>query len=297
MNQQSPLWLAILLAMPFDLQAATPAPAPTYQGYLTSPDGQLVRNGHNQCWRTVEWRPELALAECEPEFIQIRKKLALEQEKKKEKKPMRDAKPVVEEKPVEGKSGIDMLMEPPAVTTGAVTLPSGSLASSPLPSPPPPPQRFGLETVYAPLVLNSDTSFRFGDDHLTPEGRDAVTILAASLKSRNPQELSITIAGHTDRVGSPQANLSLSRRRAAAVKQVMVEEGLPETSITAQGKGSTEPVTRLEDCPNKLVKCELIDCLRPDRRVEVQVRGRVESGKKLVPLPPEAPAVPASPTP
>lgn len=296
MKQNILLGLALMLALPASLHAETAATR--YPGYLTEPDGELVRNGYNQCWRTVEWRPELALAECEPEFIQIRKKLALEEEKKVKKKP-RDAKPLVEEKAVEGNKGIDMVMspEPPAATTGAVVVPSGALASIPLPAPPPPPQRFGVETVYTPLVLNSDASFRFGDDKLTSEGRDAVTILAASLKNRNPLELRITIVGHTDRVGSPQANLQLSKRRADAVKKVMVEEGLPATVISAEGKGSAEPVTRRDDCSDKLVKCELIDCLRPDRRVEVQVRGRVESGKKLVPLPPEAPAVPASPAP
>lgn len=285
------------------MAAEDPPARPDYSGYLTDKDGQLVRNGYHQCWRTVEWRPELALAECEPQFVQIRKKLERELEQKK-KKPPRDVKPVVaEEKPADGRSGMDMMMETPppveAGTVGVAGAPLGGLASKPLP----PPQRYELQAVFMPLVLNSDTSFRFGDDKLTPEGREAVMILAASLKNRNLQELGITIIGHTDRVGSPQANLSLSKRRAMAVKQLLVEQELPADRIQVEGRGSSQPVTQREDCPDKLVKCELIDCLRPDRRVELQVRGKVESGKKLVPVaepadnPPPAPAPAPAPAP
>ncbi len=34
-------------------------------GYLTTEDGQFVRNDYGECWHTLQWRPELAVPECE----------------------------------------------------------------------------------------------------------------------------------------------------------------------------------------------------------------------------------------
>lgn len=52
----------------------------------------------------------------------------------------------------------------------------------------------------------------------------------------------ITVAGHTDSVGSAQANLDLSSRRAAAVADYLAQRGVQRSRITTEGRGETEPI-------------------------------------------------------
>jgi outer membrane protein OmpA-like peptidoglycan-associated protein len=47
----------------------------------------------------------------------------------------------------------------------------------------------------------------------------------------------VTATGHTDTSGSPQYNMALSLRRANAVKDALVREGVPATAITVVGRG------------------------------------------------------------
>lgn len=53
--------------------------------------------------------------------------------------------------------------------------------------------------------------------------------------------ISIEIQGHTDDVGSDEANLTLSRNRAKAVKEYLIGQGIPETRIEANGYGESKP--------------------------------------------------------
>ncbi len=52
----------------------------------------------------------------------------------------------------------------------------------------------------------------------------------------------ITVTGHTDNQGSEEYNLSLSQRRAEAVKTYLVQKGVPEYKITAIGYGESVPI-------------------------------------------------------
>lgn len=52
----------------------------------------------------------------------------------------------------------------------------------------------------------------------------------------------ITVAGHTDSVGSAQANLELSSRRAAAVADYLAQRGVQRSRMTTEGRGETEPI-------------------------------------------------------
>jgi outer membrane protein OmpA-like peptidoglycan-associated protein len=55
--------------------------------------------------------------------------------------------------------------------------------------------------------------------------------------------LKIKVVGHTDSDGNDAANLELSKKRAAAVKQMLVSEfGIEDSRIETDGKGETEPV-------------------------------------------------------
>lgn len=123
----------------------------------------------------------------------------------------------------------------------------------------------------APVVhtLSADALFAFdrsGVRDILPEGRAEVAELAASLK--DDDRVRITVVGHADRLGNASYNQGLSERRAATVRELLIQDGIPASSITASGRGSSQPVT---SCDAGLGRDALIDCLRPDRRVEIEV--------------------------
>jgi outer membrane protein OmpA-like peptidoglycan-associated protein len=89
--------------------------------------------------------------------------------------------------------------------------------------------------------------------------------IAAVLKDhRHIYDVGIT--GHTDRLGSEAYNLELSQRRAAAVKDYLVEKGVEARRLRASGKGEANPVVQCSDED----RAALIKCLEPNRRVEVE---------------------------
>lgn len=91
------------------------------------------------------------------------------------------------------------------------------------------------------LFVARDVLFEFNSDQVTVEFRDSIMNLKDYLL-RPPEFRRLVIFGHTDSVGDDAYNLELSRRRAEAVKQVMVRLGLPRDRIRAVGKGESEPV-------------------------------------------------------
>ncbi|WP_157640075.1 OmpA family protein, partial [Burkholderia ubonensis] len=60
---------------------------------------------------------------------------------------------------------------------------------------------------------------------------------------------------------------ALGARRAATVRRMLIERGLPAAKISTQSAGNTEPV--VDDCRGS--KQELIACYAPNRRVVVRV--------------------------
>jgi OmpA-OmpF porin, OOP family len=86
----------------------------------------------------------------------------------------------------------------------------------------------------------------------------------------------IIAVGYTDRIGSDAYNLKLSQRRAQAVKDYLVTKGIEPNRVYTEGKGEANPVKQCADpSPKGEVKsrAQLIACLQPNRRVEVEVVG------------------------
>jgi outer membrane protein OmpA-like peptidoglycan-associated protein len=78
----------------------------------------------------------------------------------------------------------------------------------------------------------------FGTAEFTPEGVESAKDLSECLKSVKPK--SITLIGHTDPVGTAEANRVLSLERADALAQYLVAEGYTGQWTTV-GKGEDEP--------------------------------------------------------
>jgi OOP family OmpA-OmpF porin len=79
----------------------------------------------------------------------------------------------------------------------------------------------------------------------------------------------VLVTGHTDRIGSDAYNQKLSERRADAVRDYLVSKGVDKAKIEAIGLGEKQPLVQ---CDQKNLK-DLIACLQPNRRVEVQAKG------------------------
>lgn len=141
-----------------------------------------------------------------------------------------------------------------------------------VPPPPPPPPPPPAPPVPRKVTFSADSLFDFGKATVRPAGKQTLDKFAADLKGANFDV--ITATGHTDRIGSRAANMALSKRRAEAVRTYLVESGgIPANKITAQGKGPSEPVTKPAECKGSTANKQLIACLQPDRRVEVEVSG------------------------
>lgn len=83
--------------------------------------------------------------------------------------------------------------------------------------------------------------FDVNSDKIKPESYGTIKEMATVLKE-NP-DLKVKIVGHTDADGSDVANLELSKKRSAAVKDFLVKEfGIDESRMQTDGKGENEPI-------------------------------------------------------
>ncbi|MCP2038054.1 OmpA family protein [Chryseobacterium sp. HSC-36S06] len=83
-------------------------------------------------------------------------------------------------------------------------------------------------------------NFGFDSSDLTSAAKANLDKLAQVLK--NNLDTNINIYGHTDSKGTDAYNLSLSERRAAAVKSYLISQGVSSSRMLTMGVGEKEPV-------------------------------------------------------
>lgn len=120
-----------------------------------------------------------------------------------------------------------------------------------------------------PFSLSGDVGFAFGSAVLTTAGLNTVRDIASQLRQLSELQ-QVTVSGHTDRIGDDGANLRLSQRRAESVRNALSAEGIPASRIRAQGFGESRPAVHCDQRNRN----ELIACLAPNRRVDIEVQGR-----------------------
>jgi OOP family OmpA-OmpF porin len=119
------------------------------------------------------------------------------------------------------------------------------------------------------ITLDSKVLFDFDRAVLKPEGKAAIDSQVVGKLAQIQKLEVVLVTGHTDRLGSDAYNQKLSERRADAVRDYLVSKGVPKDRIETIGMGEKQPVVQ---CDQKNRK-ELIACLQPNRRVEVQAKG------------------------
>jgi outer membrane protein OmpA-like peptidoglycan-associated protein len=136
---------------------------------------------------------------------------------------------------------------------------------------PPKPQPAAPRSVS--VNFETEPLFSFDKYAIRADQKTKLDELIASLGGAEIE--SITVIGHTDRIGTTAYNQRLSERRAASVKNYLVNKGIPADRIHMEGRGKSEPVSG--DACNKTRGKKLISCLQPDRRVDVSVSGSKRS--------------------
>ncbi|MBY0425895.1 MAG: OmpA family protein, partial [Cytophagales bacterium] len=86
--------------------------------------------------------------------------------------------------------------------------------------------------------------FDSGKPDLRPESTAELLRLLDALKN-NPK-IKIEISGHTDNMGDPKANQTLSEKRAQTVVSFLISKGADSKRLKAKGYGSTVPVASNE---------------------------------------------------
>ena len=137
-------------------------------------------------------------------------------------------------------------------------------AAKPAPGPTPKP-------AAQKVTLAADALFDFDKAVLRSEGKAKLDDVTSKLKG---MKLEVIIAvGHTDRIGSDKYNQKLSEKRAEAVKGYLVGKGVEPNRVYTEGKGEKQPVTGDKCGKTDKKSKKLIECLQPDRRVEIEVIG------------------------
>jgi len=83
-------------------------------------------------------------------------------------------------------------------------------------------------------------NFETGKSAIKPESQGIIDQIAELLKT-NP-DLKVNIEGHTDNVGTPASNKTLSENRAKAVMNAVVAKGIPGGRMAAKGMGQDKPI-------------------------------------------------------
>jgi outer membrane protein OmpA-like peptidoglycan-associated protein len=114
------------------------------------------------------------------------------------------------------------------------------------------------------LVINiSDVLFDSGQYTLRPIAREKLARVSGIVLAH--PGLRLQAEGHTDSVGTDEFNKLLSEKRALSVRDFLVEQGIPITSLGAQGFGKTMPVASNDTGSGR----------QRNRRVELLVAGDV----------------------
>ncbi|MDJ0785708.1 MAG: OmpA family protein [Myxococcota bacterium] len=87
-----------------------------------------------------------------------------------------------------------------------------------------------------PIYFESDSAT------LTAEGRTLLSNAAGALKDESLEPFRFRIEGHTDSVGGAEYNQALSVRRAEAVRNFLIDQGVAPERLQAVGEGEDAPV-------------------------------------------------------
>jgi outer membrane protein OmpA-like peptidoglycan-associated protein len=111
------------------------------------------------------------------------------------------------------------------------------------------------------IASMSDVLFKTGSFELLPGARERLAKISGIVLAY--PSLHLQVEGHTDSVGSDEYNQQLSEKRAGAVRDYLVQQGISDGAIEARGFGKTDPVASNETAEGR----------QQNRRVEMVISG------------------------
>lgn len=121
-----------------------------------------------------------------------------------------------------------------------------------------------------PLIAN--VLFEFDRDKyrdIRTYSLEIVDRALATIKAENLALAGVTLVGHADRMQGRgyDYNQGLSERRAQTVRELLIGRGIDPTKIRYEYRGDTQQV---QQCEGVKPRAALLECLLPNRRVEVR---------------------------
>ena len=104
--------------------------------------------------------------------------------------------------------------------------------------------------------------FNFGKATIRPDAATLIDQIAISLN--NNKIWTLRIVGHTDSIGDPASNQKLSQKRADAIKAALVERGVSEARLAAEGAGQSQPKSTNETLEGRAIN-RRVELARTDR--------------------------------
>lgn len=164
--------------------------------------------------------------------------------------------------PADAVAGCDGELAPPVAKAIAPAI------ATPAPAAPAPVAAAPKRCDFA-ATLSSDQTFAFNKAVLNNAAKKRIDDEVLSKLSSCAKVDIVLVSGHTDRLGSQQYNQKLSEKRADAVAAYLKSKGVTAEMDTL-GAGKTQSI---KACDDKLPRAQLIECLAPNRRVVIEVRG------------------------
>jgi outer membrane protein OmpA-like peptidoglycan-associated protein len=127
-----------------------------------------------------------------------------------------------------------------------------------------------LETRDTPrglVVTMADVLFDTGSYNLRPAARERLARLSGIISSH--PGLMLQVEGYTDSTGTDEFNQRLSEQRAETTRSFLIEQGVDEKAITAEGFGKANPIADNRTAEGR----------QRNRRVEIIVSGEVIGAK------------------
>jgi OOP family OmpA-OmpF porin len=112
-----------------------------------------------------------------------------------------------------------------------------------------------------PPKINLHINFKFDSAVIAEESLVRVQKFSEFLKCT--PEYKAKIIGHTDSIGTDAYNMKLSQRRADAVRNMVIKDGVPSDKISTEAKGESEPIatnkTKDGRAQNRRIEAELTE--------------------------------------